>query len=284
MKHPATALLALMAFFIIALPNAQAGRIVKVKGNKALVKLSKSDNFKKGQTIPVYTKKGKLVGKVKIVSVKKGRAVAQIVGKSKLKRGLFVRAKSKSKPNKERPTGQAIMVGGIIGMQSDTMTVEKEGDPTRDLAGSGFSVKAFADFPLTSTWNLRAGVGLQQLSTKDAGDSTCLDSDSNPAVCEVNINYFSADGLIRYMFSEGSFRPYAGAHLGLLVPTGSDVTAIDEDSVASTSFYGVSFGFDWHFGNGNSMIPFQVDYGLYPPSEDVSASSLIIKVGYGFRW
>ncbi|MEZ4872299.1 MAG: hypothetical protein R2827_08650 [Bdellovibrionales bacterium] len=175
-----------------------------------------------------------------------------------MRRGYFVRqaTKSDAKGAESGAASDGIMVGFVAGMQMDSMSVTKEGDPERNLAGNGFSAGVFADFPFGS-WNLRATSGLQQLATEDKGDSTCLDVDLTPLFVVSTSNYFTADGAIRYMFSEGAFRPYAGGHIGLLIPVGNDVTAIDEDSVASTSFYGLTFKLDYHL-SANSMIPFKL--------------------------
>ena len=111
-------------------------------------------------------------------------------------------------------------------------------------------------------------------------------NDTCAGICEVAINYFIIDATPRFIFNKKSnIRPWIGGNLDLYVPTGFVVTAIGDDSVAATGFFGVSGGVDIQFGEMKElMIPIQFTYGIFPPSDTVTANAMTLSAGFAFKF
>ncbi|MCB0421124.1 MAG: hypothetical protein KDD61_09010 [Bdellovibrionales bacterium] len=295
--------LILSTVIIFVLPfqnNAQAHEVSKVKGKKVLITV---EDGEMGQNLLFYTltPSGKKTGIVKIMKVKNSRAIGKIL-KGKVKAGYLLQLREKKgqksaqkssdrKSNRRDKTSDAtgnMYWGGIFGFATSSMSVKFANDAgTADLTGSGMSAKGLFDFALFNSLWFRGLVGAEIFDVKgtakdSAGAATA--ACNNSSECKVALTYLSADLWGRYIFSKGGFRPWVGAGFLLLFPLSKEVTALDEKSVTNTSNFALGGGFDWFFGKKKNMfVPFQVEYDLYPSSEQVSANSIAVRIGFGMQ-
>ncbi len=253
-----------------------AARITAVKGRKVVIKLD-GMQAGRGDIFNVYNKKKKWKALIKITRVKGSKAYGIRKGKGRIRKGYTLKVKKRGKSSRRRRsnTGEKMAAGLLVGPAAFTMSVSTTA-ANRELKGSSnILVKGFLDYNVFDFLDARFGLGMVTLKAED----TCIN-------CEVSIGYLIIDATPRFIFNKkSSFKTWVGGHFGLYVPTSKEVTAITEDSVATTNFFGVSFGFDYIFGGQNQfMVPFEIDYGIFPPSDVVSANAMIVSVGFGYRF
>ncbi|MEO0335356.1 MAG: hypothetical protein AAF202_03125, partial [Pseudomonadota bacterium] len=176
--------------------------------------------------------------------------------------------------------------GLLVGFAQNSMSVKLKDEDGEDreevtMSGNGFSAKGLLDYKLLDNVWFRGTGGIEQFST--AGTEDCGESDPFDEACTTDIMYFALDLWGRYVITEGTFRPWLGAGFTLLVPLSKTSTALDEDSVTNTSVMSAGLGFDY-FLSPTFYIPFQVEYGLLPSSEDVTANLIAIRLGAGFSF
>ncbi|MCB0357948.1 MAG: hypothetical protein KDD40_13115, partial [Bdellovibrionales bacterium] len=103
---------------------------------------------------------------------------------------------------------------------------------------------------------------------------------NNDSACDVEISYLALDLWGRYVMTQGTFRPWVGIGFNLLFPSSKASTAIDEESITSTSVFAGGLGFDWFF-KSDMYLPVQIEYGIYPSSDTVKANYLAARFGVG---
>lgn len=286
-------LLLALALVVLSTPSAWAAKVSKVKGKKVLIDLE-GEPAKKGQVYYVVDEQGRKKGVLKIMSVKGEKAIAKM-GKGKAKKGMGLLAKEGGgeggdkekgdKPEGKESSGSAssseMAAGLMLGMSMDSMEVDLDVTPAQkaSLAGSGMSYKALFDYALFEKIWFRGFLGIENFAAEgDKASSACENK-----VCAVTIQYLTLDFWGRYLFSLGTFRPWLGAGFSLWFPMSQDTTALEEDSITNTSVMAVGGGFDW-FINPSFYIPFQVEYGMLPASEQVSATVIAIRAGLGMTF
>ncbi len=289
-----TVFLTLTLSFLYPWFSVEAATILKVKGRKVLID-REGGRFKKGQVLRIVSKNGRKRGSLRITKLtKKGRAVGRIL-KGKARRGWKLKGKklrgsgrgeqqgtmSQSGPDRDKNVSHAKNHWGFLagmGMHSMSAKQYPVGTPTKmaSMSGTGFTLKGLWDYKISNMMELRTLTGLQQLQASSE-DSFC--GINNNEMCEVSISYFSVDIWGRFVFSY-SFRPWVGMGINLLYPLSHDSSAIDKDSISSTSAMVFGGGMEWNLGG--MTIPIQIQYDIYPSSEDVSASSIVVKAGILF--
>jgi outer membrane protein W len=65
-----------------------------------------------------------------------------------------------------------------------------------------------------------------------------------------------------------------------MFPASKSASALDTNSISTTTVFLVQAGFDY-FLNKNMFIPFSVEYGMLPKSNEVDASWMELRVGLG---
>ncbi|MCB0362308.1 MAG: hypothetical protein KDD35_06285 [Bdellovibrionales bacterium] len=284
--------------FLIGLPSvpAWAAKVSKVKGKKVLIDLE-GETAEKGQIFYILSSSGKKKGMVKIVSIKGDKAIAKL-GKGKAANGDGLEAKgsgssAKSKDSRGRSNKKSARKdkassksgnmgwGLLLGMGMDSMSVELDTVPVESasLAGSGISYKALFDYGLFEKIWFRGTFGIESFNAEGSETNAACDS----KVCSVNIQYLSLDFWGRYLFSLSSFRSWLGAGFTLWFPMSKETTALETNSITNTSVMAIGGGFDWQI-NPKFYVPFQVEYGLLPASEQVSASAIAIRLGIGMNF
>ena len=279
--------------------NLYAASIAKVKGRKVLIK--SDGEVKAGKVYYIISESGKKRGLVKVKKVKGTKAIGVISKKSKAMKGwtLRERVRKVSKRRKRsrgddeydpRTSLKKIAFGVLIGMNIANMEVKQIGfDPIFNdatLTGTGFSGKLFGDYNLFGGLWFRGTLGLEQLALEGEEDNlVCIEDMSPPAdkLCEVSINYLSADFLARYVFGIKMFRPWIGGGLSVAFPISSASTALQEDDIQVANTFIGALGVDLHF-TPTIMMPIQAEFNFFAPADTVSASFIAARIGLAYKF
>lgn len=274
-----------MLFFVGA--SALAAQVTKVKGKGVLISLS-GEAAMPGDKYFLLNSAGKKKAIVQITKVKGGQALGRVTaGKAEVGMNL-VRGGSGSSPvaqSSRRDSGGGSLGHGflrsrsywgpMIGYGLDSMSVDLNTSPVTNtsMSGSAFSVNAFFDYQLFERVWFRGAVGYQGFSVKSS--MTCPNTTSN---CNATISYLDFTFLGRYLFTDTSFRPWAGAGFDLIFPASKSSTALDSGSINTTGVIVLTAGFDWSI-NQNMYIPVSIEYGLFPHSSSVNADWITGRIG-----
>lgn len=298
----------IFTFLLFFLPHSSfAATVVGVKGKKILVNLQ-GEPALKGDIFYLLDKSGKKKALIKIMKVKGNKALA-LLGKGNAAKGFTLKYRPKKgestanrpkggESDKEDTTAESADSGGsaagssqmyfgvMLGFSQNSMDVELQDDAgasrgSTSLSGNGYSAKALVDYNLFSGIWFRGMFGVEQFNV--SGDKLCGLSPSFNSTCTAEIMYLSLDMWGRYLFSEGSFRPWVGGGFSLMFPLTQSATALDESSITNTSVMSFGLGFDY-FTSPTFYIPISVEYGLLPSSETVSANTIAIRAGAGFSF
>ncbi|MCB0342426.1 MAG: hypothetical protein KDD59_09275 [Bdellovibrionales bacterium] len=286
-RWPITLLLALLISFALT-TEAMAAVITSVQGNA--VKISKQrTKIKKGQTVSIYNKKGRIVGKAKITWAGSKTAKGTLLSNSQAKKGYQVKisssrgkrdvVKGSDGPSNSKMTKKMLVgfMGGytITDMQVTLATTSA----TVDMGGNGYGAKVLFDYGIMNNLWFRGMVGLENFSAGGVNNSGC----TGGAECNVNIDYLAFDFWGRYLIMNGNFRPWLGLGFSFLMPMSKSSTAIKDSSIGNTNVFGGGLGFDWIMSEKMS-IPVHLEYGLLPSSEKVKANYIAIRAGIAYAF
>ena len=293
----------LIIFVLLFTPQIHAAKVAKIKGKRIFVLLKSPNEARPGDIFLVLNKNGKRQGTVQILKVKGKKAMARLKsGKAKKglrmkfsKKGKIKAVKKRAPRRMEEPmpsldkfakfnTNLKSFYGVMAGYSLDSMTaaIDQGGGVTQDatMEGNGFSGRIFFDYPLWESIGFRGMLGIENF-TGESEDKIC--GASNDEICDIEISYISLDLWGRWLLMSGSFRPWLGVGFNLLFPSSKLSTAIEEDSITSTSVIAPGIGVDWYIKR-NMYIPIQFEYGLFPSSESVSASYIAARLGVAFMY
>ncbi len=288
----AIALLAL-AMILSASEYAIGATIEKVKGSAAIVSYGEDEPEPAKGDKAFATENGKRKALLEIVQFKNGKAKVKIT-KGKAKEGMeVVSGKAKAAtdggeedpdaPAEDEPVGKKKrtktagaatifkdMTVGILGgyaMDSQTVTINSV---AQSMAGSGFSVRGFADIPVAGSLALLTRVGAEQFNVlKDDSKSEIL--------------YAVVDLMLKYSFANTGFVPFAMGGLGLHFPISKTSNILDVNRVSSTTVFYAGGGFNFVM-SGSMYMQLTAEYGMFPPSNDVTTSMIAVRGGLGFRF
>lgn len=275
----------IVSLLLLAFINpAFAADITKVKGDKALINLDGLEATE-GDVFFAIDSNGKKKGLIKIDKVKGDKAIASISkGKAQVGWTLAKRAaKGDITPSSRRSRSSVsstntMFIGGMLGLGRDSAEVSLDSGQVASLSGMGLSFKGFFDYKLFPNIWFRGFAGIENFNGE--GQSIC---GTGGTKCDVKIMYITFDFWGRYVFSEKDFRPWLGGGFTLLFPMSKSSTAIVENSITTTSTYGVGGGADW-FISPTSFIPMSVEYQLFPSSAQAKASIIAGRIGYGMSF
>lgn len=272
-------------------PFADAAQVSKVRGKSLLLQLD-GDSVKPGEICFLVDMNGKKRAIIKIFKVRGDRAIARVgrgrasVGMTLLKINHHASQAASPPPGESPREAEAYPVGylthkmywgGQLGYAMDTMNVDINSPTftgTVGMKGNALSYKGLFDYRVFKQIWFRGTAGLQ--SFKGTGNSNC--GTAGTTQCNADINYLSFDFLGRYLFLNGRFRPWAGGGFSLLFPMSKTATALEASSITSTSLIEVAAGFDYSI-NPRMYVPFSIEYGMLPKSNDVDASWIAIRLG-----
>lgn len=282
-----TARIILSTFFLLFFMGASAfaAQVTKVKGKGVLINLS-GEAAMPGDKYFLVNSAGKKKAIIQITKVKNGQALGRVtaghatVGMTLLRKGSDGSGSysSQSYHPSSRALGNGYLKsrsywGPMLGYGLDSMDADLNTTPARSasMSGSAFSVNGFFDYQLFERVWFRGAAGYQGFSVKS--------SDSCPTgSCNANVSYLDFTFLGRYLFTDTSFRPWAGAGFDLIFPISKSATALDSGSINTTGVIVITAGFDWSI-NPKMYIPVSIEYGLFPHSSTVNADWITLRAG-----
>ena len=259
-----------------------AGRVIKVKGKKVYIKLSKKEAKKlsKGDKLYLMTKKSKKKKGVVVIRKKKGRKAIAILKKGKAKKKYITRMRKRKKKGVEESMDTIDDIASVetddkysdlmVGFMGNFTMVEQSiaSKPPVDMTGSMIGAKIVLDYSLTELFGLRVRTGMDMM--KISG------TDETENTSETSINYLVLDILGRfYLLRKKSFGVFINAGAGIYAPLSTDVSgnpsALDQDSIDTTAL-GIG-GLGLYYSVSGWQIFAGFDYFYFPPSDTVETTS-----------
>ena len=300
------------AQFLILLPilggvlvEAQAASISKVKGSQVIIEFDEGEDLPSAGAQFFALENGKRRALVQIIRVKDRRASGKVT-KGRAKEGMTLLARggggsggssasnqaanaseyddataneAQRKPPRAstKPTRSKSMLkpmdttyGFLLGFGMNNQSVTPSGTSTVAMTGSGFSAKGFIDIPISSSVGLLGRTGAEQFNVQKDSFKT-------------EIMYASVDLLLRYTFSEGGFSPFLLGGMGIHFPLSKTSNILDVNRISSTTVFFAGLGANIMMGSA-SYFQLAAEYGLFPPSNEVSTSLIAIRGGIGFAF
>lgn len=271
----------------LAAGHAQAMKVAQSKGDKALITLEDGDSPQAGDMYFVMIN-GKKLGLVQISQVKGKRAIA-VVKKGRADVGSelsFAKGgsgggggsskqarSSRARGGKRGGSGfSTLYFGALVGMNMASQTVKVNSSTTAiSMAGNGFSLKAFGDMNLTGGLGVIARAGIETLAlTGNANIS------GTTRAFKTDIMYVTGDFLLRYNLDLGSFVPFAAGGMGLHMPMSKQSDALGDVPMMTVIF--LNGGVNYKMSQ-NLYLTGLAEYGLFPPSGDVTTSFIAVRGG-----
>lgn len=285
---------------------ALAGQVTQVKAKKAVITTDGLTSAQVGDQVLALGPDGKPKALMIIRQVKGGKAIVDITRGTAIP-GLTVQNRpggsksSLSRPVKdsdlEQPSaplaerleeqrmaptnGPAWGLLGHFNMPSMDVSFAVDGRTAETkLTGTSFGFSGFYDYLITSRFQLRGIVGIDQIN---GTGSTALDDcgQQTTSNCDFKVMYLTMQGTARYLLTEGSTRWWIGGGGSFLLALSKSSNVLDTSQVSTNQIYSVSAGADFGLSKF-SFIPVSLDYGIFPPSDTVKATMITVRAGYGW--
>lgn len=268
--------------------QAHAAKVVQAKNGKVLIDLE-GESASPNQNAVLINADNKRVAIVQITQVKNGKAIGTVT-------------KGQTQGNEKAtlivPKGGDAGAGGnqvyrttskkmsvLLSLMSNSMTTKQSDGavaPTTEdvsMKGSTFGVTGAVDWPVTPAIVLRATLGYEPFKASGTASSNkCADLTSTN--CSADITYLSAGGYARYDFNKSRTQFWAALGGTLKFPMSKTTTALKQDDIKMTMTYGLAGGMDFFLSN-KTFIPVSLEQQFFLKSDTVSASIMMIRVGYG---
>ncbi len=149
------------------------------------------------------------------------------------------------------------------------------------MKGSTFGIHGFYDHPIKPSLLLRAVVGIDQFAVATTIATTDCDNKTS-ANCNVNINYLSGYGFLNWTFlMKPKWKAWVGPGFGYMYPISKSTTILNNSEISGIPVYMLALGADVAIGN-KYFMPISLEYGMFPPSDNVKASMMILRFGFGW--
>jgi hypothetical protein len=278
------------AILVLASPfAAEAGTIEKVKGAQAIVSFGDDEGEIAVGSKLFATEGGKRKALLEVLQFKNGRARVKVT-KGQAKAGMEVlNSNASGKESNSATSGEAgskkersprnagaatifknMTLGFLGGYGLDSQNVKVPNSSQQEMSGSGFSVRGFADIPVSGSLALLSRVGVEQFNVQ-------LNS------VKTEILYAVIDLMLKYSFAPTGFVPFVMGGLGLHFPISKKSDLLDVNRISSTTVFYGGAGFNYVLG-GSTYLQLTAEYGMFPPSNDVTTNLIAIRGGLGFRF
>ena len=274
-----------------------AAKVIQSKNGKIMIDLE-GDTLAAGQNVLLVSPQNKKVAIAQIAQVKNGKAIATITkgqsqGNEKVTlipaKGATATAATSSGGESDanqvyRTSSKKMSV--VLNMMSNTMnTKQSDGaQPTPNtedvgMKGSTFGITGVLDWPVMPSIVFRGTLGYEPFKT--TGTATRLVCDNTKSTdCSADITYLSAGGYLRYDFNKSRTQFWGALGGTLKFPMSKTTTALKADDIKMTMTYGFGLGMDFFLTN-KTFIPFSIEQQMFLKSDTVSASIMMIRLGYG---
>lgn len=291
--------LGLLLLVILLADFAQAARVQKAKGKRVMIQLE-GLAVEVGSELFALNSEQKRKAVIRVSAIKGDMALGQVIQGNALE-GMLLIIKS-SQPTSGSPTGSDRMsdrevmrksykqgfglVGGMA-MSSAALTARTKVGTTivedsLAMKGNSFNFKAIYDYHISPSFTVRAGGGLETLSTTGsvtAGkEAVCSGSSS----CTLSLNYLSFEGSAQFNFTSGPTRFWAGAGYAFLMAMSKSNNISNLEATSTNQVLFLGSGADIAIGN-KGYIPIVVEYGLFPFA-GIQLSGIYIRSGYGWKF
>lgn len=272
--------------------NANAAKVTKVSGGKALIDLE-GDTALVGDQFFVIDSSGKKRGLIQVSKVQGGRAIATI-SKGNVTPGTTLQryqGRMSAAPNEVNSSSGGSTTGGgkkawglMAGMVNSSMNV-KSSTASMTMSGSSFNLVGYYQTYLDKNISVKALAGYETLNvtgTAPAGWSggTCAAGSS----CTADIGYLGMNVLIRYSFARTRTMEFtAGGGLGFLFAMQKSSNVLDTAKISTNQTIVGTLGLDWHLDK-RTYVPIQFDYAMFPDNNTSSATQMILRAGYGWKF
>jgi len=294
--------LGLILLLILIADFANAARIAQVKGRRVMIELD-GLSVQNGTELYALGSDQKRRAVIRVSSIRGGRAVGQVT-RGSVQQGMMLILKSStpSAPssafsnasrNSERDIlrrrhkqGIGILAG--MAMSSASLTARTKVNTTivednLALKGNSFNFKMIYDYHMSPGFTVRAGGGLETLST-----ATSVSDPSKAAVCSggtsctLAINYLSAEVAAQFNLTSGATRVWAGAGYAFLMAMSKNNNISNLEATSTNQALFLGGGADIAVGT-KAYIPLVVEYGLFPFA-GIQLSGIYIRGGYGWKF
>lgn len=258
---------------LFALENGKKKAILEVKevkGKKAKV------SVRKGQALPgmeVQSAPPRLQSESTPAPSDPGQSAKAADSSSTKKR----RKKSPVSSSRQEGLGAKVMFSEINAgaTASYAMNSQVVALPTgnQNMSGSGFGFRAFADIPVVEWLSVLGRGGFEQFNVQ--GGSVL------GSAGKTEIMYAIADLLGKIQFDYGDFRPFLLGGLGLHFPISKSSNVLSVNAISATTVFIGGAGFNYAVSD-DMYLQMSAEYGMFPPSNEVTTSSIAIRAGLGF--
>ena len=287
-------------FFLCS--QSHAIKILQSKGNKVLFDLE-DETLAVDQNLYLLNASNKKIAIVTVTQSKNGRAIA-ILNKGKTDGATGVELMDAPPISAEAPAAEGgtaptktdgvfrlknLKISGLLTFGFNSMgTKQSDGTlpvPNQEhvaLTGTSIGITGALDYPFNSWLTLRGTFGYEPFVV--AGTSTIFACNNlTSKSCDANINYLAAGGYARFNLTKSKTLVWVGAGGSTKFPMSKSTTALRSDDIKMTFTFGVAAGLDYFISN-KSFIPASFEYQLFSSSETVSASIMLLRVGYGWAF
>ena len=165
----------------------------------------------------------------------------------------------------------------LTAKETDTLATQID---NVNMTGAASGVYGFYLLPLDERVSLHLGMGYEPF--KVSGTSSiagCANFTSHQ--CDADINYVTTRAAIRTIFEKRTYNLWAELGFSLKYPLSSTSTALEQDKITLIHTFDIGVGSDLYL-NKKNFVPLSLQYSLFPPSNNVTSSSLYFKLGYGW--
>lgn len=285
---------------------AHAAEVTNVKEKRVLLDTTGLEALE-GDEFFLMTIENKKVGIVKLTKVKNGKALGDLI-KGRAEIGMTLMAKSntpkaapRSTKNTFDPTDESSIapslkgntgfklkranVGILFNVLMNTMSAEEQNGngvaETAAMKGTSFGAMGFYDYAFSPRLMVRGAAGLDMYSTSSS--ITILGCENKTSTsCNVNINYLTASAYGKYNLTvDGNTRFFLLGGTSLMYAVSKKSTALKESEISITQVFLFGGGVDIKMDE-KTFIPISIEYGIFPPSDSVKASTIYIRGGYAW--
>lgn len=278
-------------YLILISSQTYAASILKSNAKQAIIQLDDLEfSVTQGdQVIVIYN--SKRVGILKVLQISAGKAKANILkGKAPVGAQVITANGNSGGPRSQssHSNGRKWHYGGVLGylMDSQVTTIASgSAGYQEDIAqtGTGYAAKGFGEIAIAGNLWFQGRFGVETFNV--AGSSVAplcngAGGSGTSTACSTNITYVDGDALLKYNFPFKKFTPFIEFGLGLFFPVTKTSTALL--SMPTISVFFIDGGADIQL-NEKSYIPVYLEYGFFPPSNQVNTHYLGLMIGYGIR-
>ncbi|WP_413584684.1 hypothetical protein [Bdellovibrio sp. HCB274] len=269
--------------------NANAAKVTKVSGGKALIDLE-GDTALVGDQFFAIDSSGKKRGLIQVSKVQGGRAIATISKGSaapgqSLQRYQGRMSAAPGEVNNTRNSSSGKGAWGIMGGMANSSMDVKSSTAAMTMTGTSFNLNGFYQTYLDKNISVKGLVGYESLTV--AGKAPAGFSGGSctaGANCTAELGYLGFNALIRYsVYRTSSLEFTVGGGLGFLFAMQKSSNVLDTSKITTNQTIVGSLGVDWRLDR-KTFVPIQFDYAMFPDNNTSSATQMILRAGYGWNF